>query len=259
MPSYLSGQAKVYEAVRNAAGDPQSFRFMGNSPQFDLAGNINTVEHQESQSGQRLVDLRLITGKKLDLTLNVQEFLPENLALLLFGNLYTSVSGSVTGEQLGGGATGITAGMSFALKNANITSLVITDSAGTPATLASGTDYSANLPYGLVTILNVGSYTQPFKAAYSKAVGQKSVDMFTNQPANRWFRLIGVNTAQQNSDGSFKRFVVDLYNVQIDPGSSIPFISDAIADMSVKASVLVDTTRSATAQGGQIGLVTLID
>jgi hypothetical protein len=132
---YLSGQGKCYEAQRDINGNALFFRFLGNVPLFELALNITTVEHKESTSGYRLIDLRLITEKKVDLTMNVQEFTPENLALMAYGTLNTSSSGSVTNELLGGGSTAIVNGSILALKNANITSLALTDSAGTPATL----------------------------------------------------------------------------------------------------------------------------
>jgi hypothetical protein len=254
---YLSGQGKCYEASRNVAGAPLATRFLGNVPSFELALNIDTLEHKESTSGQRLVDLRLITGKKVDLTMNVQEFTPENLALMMFGTVYTSGSGSVTNELIGNGAT-VAIGSSYILNNTNITALVITDSAGTPLTLAPGTDYVPNLPYGMVSFLTVPG-TPPYKAAYTKATGQKSVDMFTQGAPIRWLRFLAVNTAQQNTDGSYKRFVLDLFNVQFDPTTGLPLINDAVADMNMKASVLVDTTRSATAQGGQIGQLIFID
>jgi hypothetical protein len=254
---YLSGQGKCYQAARDLTGHALAFTFMGNVPSFELALNIDTLEHKESTSGQRLVDLRLVTGKKVDLTMNVQEFLPTNLAMMTFGNVNTLASGSVTGEVLAGGAT-ILAGQTVMLQTANATSLVITDSAVTPLVLTPGTDYIANLPYGLVTFVTAPG-TPPYKAAYTKPTGQQSVDMFTTGAPIRWLRFLAINTAQQNTDGSYKRFVLDLYNVQFDPTSGLPLINDAVADMNMKASVLIDPTRNATAVGGQIGQVIFID
>lgn len=259
MGSYLSGQGKVYQAKRDANGNSLDFIFIGNVPSFELAISIDTLEHRESTSGNRLVDLRLVTGNKVDLTMNAQEFTADNLALLLHGNIYTSSPGSVTAELIGGGATTVAAGQSFALKNPNGSALVITDSAGSPATLALGTDYTASLPYGLVSFLNVGTFVQPFKAAYTKIAAQKSVDMLTVAPPERWVRILGINTAQKNTDGSYKRFVLDLFNVQFDPTAGFAVINDAVADQQLKGSVLVDTTRSATGQGGQIGQLIFID
>jgi hypothetical protein len=176
---YLSGQGKCYEAQRDINGNALFFRFLGNVPLFELALNITTVEHKESTSGYRLIDLRLITEKKVDLTMNVQEFTPENLALMAYGTLNTSSSGSVTNELLGGGSTAIVNGSILALKNANIT--------------------------------------------------------------------------------SYKRFVLDLYNTQFDPATTLALIQDTVADNTIKGSVMVDPTRTATALGGQIGQMIFID
>lgn len=256
---YLSGQGKCYQAARNAAGAALAFSFMGNIPSFELAMDIDTLEHRESTSGQRLVDLRLITGKTVSLTMNVQEWTPENLAMLLLGNVYTSAGGSVTNELIGGGATNIVNGQTFKLANAGITALVITDSTGSPLTLAPVTNYNADLGYGLVTFVSVAGFVQPFKAAYTKPTGQQSVDMFTVGNPQRWLRFLALNTSQTNPDGTYKRFVLDLYNVQFDPTSGLPFINDGVADMNMAGSVLVDPTRSATAQGGQIGQLVFVD
>lgn len=252
---YLSGQGKVYVAPRDADGNPLGFKFVGNVPSFELALNIDVVEHKESTSGQRLIDLRLVTGKKVDLTMNVQEFTPDNMALLFQGEVETAGAGSVTGEELNGGAA-IVAGETYGLMNKNVSSLVLTDSAGTPATLATPADYLANLPYGMVEIVSAGSYVAPIKAAYTKNTGQKSVGLFTEGENIRWLRFLGINTAQKTVSDAYKRFVLDLFNVQFDPTAGLGLIQDTVADNELKGSVLVDPFRLT---GSQIGVLTWID
>lgn len=261
MSQYLSGQGLVYQAQRDINGNPVNFVALGNVPLFDLALTVTTVEHKESTSGFRVVDLRLVTEKKAELTLNVQEFLPTNYALLMHGNVNSLGAGSVTSEQLGGGVTGpFTVGEIFGLKNVDVTSLVLTDSAGGPATLALGTDYSVNLRYGLITTLNNWfAFTAPIKAAYTKTTGQKSVDILTTPPPSRYLRFLAVNTAALNVDGSYKRFVLDLYNVTFDPAAQVSLIGDTVSDGSLKGSALVDPFKSITAAGGAIGQLIYVD
>ncbi len=251
----MSGQGKVYAGKRDANGNSLAFDFLGNVPSFELALNIDVLEHKESTSGQRLIDLRLVTGKKVDLTMNVQEFTPTNLALLVQGQVDTQGAGSVTAEAINGG-NAIVVGETYALAGKDIASRVLTDSAGSPATLATPADYIPNLPYGLVQIISAGSYVAPIKAAYTKKTGQKSVGMFTVAESIRWLRFLAVNTAQKTTAGAYKRFVLDLFNVQFDPTTALGLIQDTLADGELKGSVLVDTTRTT---GSQVGILTWID
>jgi|SRR5882724_1060583 len=261
MSTYLSGQGLVYQAQRDAAGNFLDFKALGNVPQFELQLAVTTVEHKESTSGFRVVDLRLVTEKKAELTMNVQEFLATNYALLMHGNVNSLGAGSVSSEQIGGGiTTGFAIGQSYGLKNVDITSLILTDSAGSPVTLALGTDYTVNLRYGLITLVNNWSaFTGPIKAAYTKTTGQKSVDILTTPPPQRWLRFLAVNTAAINTDGSYKRFVLDLYNVTFDPAAALALIGDTVADGQLKGSALVDPFKSFTAAGGAIGQLIYID
>lgn len=251
---YLSGQGKVYVAARSEEGNPLDFAFVGNVPSFELALNIDVLEHKESTSGQRLVDLRLVTGKKVDLTMNVQEFTPDNVALLLQGTVESLGAGSVTGEELNNGEA-LVAGKVYALMNKNVTSLVLTDSTGSPLTLTPVTNYIANLPYGMVEFVT-GAFVAPIKAAYTKTTGQKSVGLFTEAESIRWLRFLAINTAQKTPADAYKRFVLDLFNVQFDPTAGLGLIQDTVADNELKGSVLVDPFRLT---GSQIGVLTWID
>jgi hypothetical protein len=257
MLDYFSAQGKVYTALKGADGLPLDFIFRGNVPSFQIGISVDTIEHKESTSGRRLIDLRLITGQKVDITMNMQQISPENQALLTQGDILTQASGSVTAFQLNGGAA-LVAGKNYALQDKDVSSLVLTDSAGTPATLATPANYLPNLPYGLVQYVG-GSFTAPIKAAYTKKTGQKSVGILTEAPAMLWIRFLGINTSAKTTAGAYKRFVMDLFNVQFDPAATMDLIQDAIADRELKGSALVDPTRADDADGGQIGLLTWID
>jgi hypothetical protein len=247
---YLSGQGSIYEAERDVSGNPLGFRFVGNVPRFEVALNVDTTKHKESTSGQRGTDLELITGKDAELTMTFQDFNKENMALMLYGLINAIVSGSITNEAF---TNPVVVGSPYALKNTKVSALVITDSAGTPATLVAGTDYTADVDYGLVTFLNLGTYVQPFKAAYTKAA-QSQVALFKAAQPERWVRFLGINTANAN-----KRFAVDLYRVGFLPTAGLPFINDAVADFEVRASLLQDPTKPATGLLGQYGNVMFID
>ena len=61
---YFSGQGRVWIGERSVLGEPQGLKYVGNVPELKVALSVETMEHQESVSGQRLVDLQLIKTKK---------------------------------------------------------------------------------------------------------------------------------------------------------------------------------------------------
>ena len=62
--AYFSGQGRVYIGARDIDGNPAGLTFVGNVPELKVSLSVDTIEHQEAQSGQRLTDLQLIKTKK---------------------------------------------------------------------------------------------------------------------------------------------------------------------------------------------------
>ena len=56
--SYFSGQGRVFIGARDNNGNPQGLVYVGNVPDLKVSLSVETLEHQESQSGQRLTDLQ---------------------------------------------------------------------------------------------------------------------------------------------------------------------------------------------------------
>lgn len=79
------------------------------------------------------------------------------------------VAGTVTDEVQ---PAGLVAGDVITTNNKRISSVVITDSAGSPATLTLTTDYVITDAHdGIITLVNVTGFTQPFHVAYAYAGG----------------------------------------------------------------------------------------
>ena len=81
--AYYSGQGRVYIGARDAAGNPQGLSYVGNVPELKVSLSVETLEHQESTSGQRLTDLQLIKTKKGEFACTLEELVPVNLELAL--------------------------------------------------------------------------------------------------------------------------------------------------------------------------------
>ena len=152
MSTYASFQGRVFLGKRDVAGLPIEVRSPGNVAELKLSLKTDVLEHYESQTGQRSLDHRMVKQKSATVNLTIEEFTKENLALALYGNHVTGTSGTVTAETLGGVTPVV--GDRYFLAHPKVSSLVIVDSAGTPATLTAGTHYSADVDFGAVQFLD---------------------------------------------------------------------------------------------------------
>lgn len=244
---YFSGQGKVFIASRATNGLPTAMRWVGNVPDLKITLETEKLEHKESSSGQRLTDLSLITGKKTSVEFTLEEFSSDNLALALYGTKSSITGSTVTGEIL---ANPLAAGDYARLINGKVSSVVIKDSAATPATLVAGTDYEVtSSDHGTLKILNIGSYVQPFKADYSYGE-QVNVGLFQAAAPDRWLRFEGLNTAD-----ALKPVLIELYKVSLDPLAELALISDELAKFPLSGAALYDDTKVGDAILGQFGRV----
>lgn len=248
---YFSGQGRVYIGARNNAGNPLGLTFVGNVPSLSVSLSVETIEHQESQSGQRLTDLQLIKTKKGEFSCTLEELIADNLSLALYGSTTSVTSGSVTAELL---PNPVTVGSLYLLAKQNVSSVVIKDSSATPKTLPVA-QYTVNAKHGSVVINDKtagGPYTEPFKVDYSYGAYQ-STNMFTQPLPERWVRFEGLNTADSN-----REVVIDLYRVAINPARELSIITDDLWKFELTGQVLADTTKPATGDLGQFGRIVLL-
>jgi len=248
---YFSGQGKLYVADRDAEGYAKGFKYLGNVP--SLAVNLTTdqVEHQESTSGQRLVDAVMIAKKSAEVQFDIEEFTANNIARALFGVSATITGTSVTGESLN--AVGLVAGDFFQTKNPKISAVAVKASAGSPATLTLGTDYAIDsADHGTIKLLNAGSYVQPFKVDYTFAT-YSNVPMFTEALVDRWLKFDGLNTVDSN-----RAVRVELYKFNLYPMESWNLLSNDFAKWTIKGRALYDAAHAADSVLGGFGRVLFI-
>jgi hypothetical protein len=239
-------KAASISAPRDANGNPQAMRWLGNVPELRVSLNAETIEHKESYSGQRLTDLQLIKGKDGEFSCAVEDFSIENLELTLYGQTISVTSGSVTNEAL---PTGAVAGGIYLLANQFVSSVVVKDSATSPATLTAGTHYKVHAEQGAIELLNIAGFTQPFKVDYAYGAA-KRLAMFKSGQPEVWLRFDGLNTADGN-----KRVIVDLYRVVLNPSKDFSLIGDELQKFDLSGRVLADTTKSDTGPLGLFGRV----
>ena len=142
--SYFSGQGRVYLSARDPSGQPLGLKYVGNVPELKVSLSVETLEHQESTSGQRLTDLQLIKTKKGEFSCTLEEFMPPNLSLALYGTTTTQGSGSVSGETL---PMPVSVGSLYLLSKHNVSDVVIKDSS-TPSKIVSLEHVRLNTRHG---------------------------------------------------------------------------------------------------------------
>lgn len=255
---YFSGQGTVYVASRDASGNAIGFRDVGNVPSLRLTLETDTLEHKESRTGQRLTDLRLTRERRARISMTTDSLSKANLMMLLYGSSNTVASGTSTAEAFPSGLiAGDMVSLAFPLVNV-FTSLVdstptaaatTTSPATAPITLTAGTHYRVDKGAGMVTMLNVAGFTQPFKANYSY-MAEDIVPFFREAQTERFLRFSGLNTANSN-----KPVVVELYRVVFDPVGTLDLINDEFATFEIEGSILYDSSRDSNSALGGFGRI----
>lgn len=250
MSYYASFQGRVYLGKRDLNGNPIEVRSPGNVADLKLSLKTEVLEHYESQSGQRSLDHRMIKSKSATISLAIEEFTKENLALALYGTHVATASGTVTDEPIGGAVPVV--GDRYFLAHPKVSTLVVKDSASTPTTLTAGTQYTADTDFGALQFLDTMGLTAPFKASYG--FGDVSeIGIFTQPLPERFMRLEGLNTAQGNA-----KVLVELYRVAFDPLKELALISNEYNKFELEGSLLADSTKPYDAVLGQFGRIVQI-
>ncbi len=250
MSQYASFQGRVYLGKRDLNGNPTDLRPIGNVSELEISFKTDTLEHYESMSGQRAQDHRMIKTKSSSISLTIDEFTRENLALALYGTAASTIGGTVTDEPVGGLTPVI--GDRYPLAHPKASTVVVKDSAGTPATLTAGTHYTVDANFGSLQFLNVTGFTAPFKASYAYGAVEE-IGIFTQPLPERYLRLEGVNTAQSDSP-----ILVELYRVAFDPLKKLSLISNDYNKFELEGSLLSDSTKPYDAAMGQTGRIVQI-
>jgi len=251
--TYYYGQGRVSIALRDAiTGALGKWRWIGDVSALSIKLSVDKVQHSESYSGQLGLARSFPAKKTATLDMTVNQIDTDNLQLGLFGTVLAKAGGTAAAEAL---PAGLVAGDVFYLANPGVASVVITDSTATPKALVPGTDYVVeDASFGRCRLVSVGTYTQPFKAAYIYGA-TKSVGMFTAAQPNVAVRYEGINLAEGNAP-----VLVDLYKVATDPLQELALISSGndVTGMQVSGGILLDSSKPATGPLGQYGAISQI-
>lgn len=252
---YFRGQGKLYIGTRDALGNPQALRWVGNVPELKLGLQVDNIEHKESYSGQSLTDLKIVKGKSTSLNFTLEDFAKDNLAMAIYGAALSVAAGSaITGEVLGGtpAVTTLAVGQTFVASKRNGSAVIVKDSTATPKTLVKDVNYTIDVASMTITLIDVttgGPFTGPLKVDYTPGISTE-IGMFNTPQADLFMRFVGMNTAD-----SGKPVIVDLYKVSLNPTKELSFITDDLAQLQIEGAALLDAMKPVSSALGQFGAI----
>lgn len=238
----FSLQGYIRAGTRNATtGRPGAMFWLGNVPEATLELTVESADKRESFSGNRGLYKRMYTQRGGTFSGSMDEWSLSNLALLLHSAAVPVAASTASGEAF---PSALVAGDQVLLAHPHASSLVITDSAGSPVTV-DAEDY-ALIGHNdrVVEIIDPTGYTQPFNAAYSYAA-YDTLDVFANDPAEIYVVFDGIDT--ENNDP----VEIDLFRAQFAPLGSFGLINEEFGSLPFSAELLFDSLNvDANGKGG---------
>lgn len=243
----FSGVGLVTSFTRTPSGLQGIGTRWGNCPKYDLAVTPNAVERNSSMEVSRSPLRRMVQATQLAFTVVTDEFNKHNVARACQGRIDEVAADAVTTINVTH-ETGAVVGSVLAVKDKNVTDVVLTDSTGSPKTLVLGTNYTYDAFSGEAVITDLtagGPWVQPFKTAYKKGAVTVISGLAIAAP-ELWFSLSGTN-----ADNGL-RVHQDTYRVRLDPASLFSYLNNDYNDFELKGSALIDSTKQVSDVGGQI-------
>ena len=255
---YGSFQGEIFLADRSAGGNPiLPFETIGDANVFDVGNSVDRLTIKESTSGYRKTAVSVITGQENTFTINFRSIKPVNFAMMALGLVVNTAGKTVTNEAFPTVAVG---DILFLDTPGKITAITLVDAtAGTPVTLVQGTHFIQD-GYGKIIIISLTGLTQPIKASTYTVANIVSVPIQIQNPPEKYLRFEGKNTAEFNTDGSFKRVRLNYYRVRFNPVETFNWIqeSDALS-IPVTGEILEDPTRIQSSTSSKIGELIYLD
>lgn len=247
--NYTLGRGKIYFARKDpVAGTLGGFRYLGNTPEFNLNFESEKLEHFSSDRGIRELDksvLMQITRSGSLITDNVN---PQNVALFFFGSTeaLTVAETTVTDEVLQSGV-GVEPGMFYQLGStvanpSGARGVIYPGTGGTLfevksndglTTYVSGTDYLLNAELGLIEIIDGGAILggdEP-KVTYTVAASTRTRIISGSAPVEGALRFVADNPTGDNIDYYLPEVALSPngdYALKGDEWQQIPFTVDVI-------------------------------
>ena len=203
---------------------------MGHIGQWDVSFSPETVTAKDRKTGKRGDVATLVTGRTGEISIVAEEASANIMALNMSSTAVAQAAGNVTNEAF----PTVAAGDYVQLDGRIVSAVVITDSAGSPATLVAGSDYEVvSSLNGLIRIIDPAGFTQPFKAAYTNAAGSLLAAFSSDTPPELYVTFDGVETVYgRKCSATFPRISF--------PGGNLSLINEEFGTVEMTANILYD-------------------
>lgn len=224
-PIYSYNRGQIWFGTAVAGGMPQSFDTdIAAIDTFEFTLTPEYVEHMNKQNAVALKDIRAVSAMTATGKLTCSQ---RNVAILqkwLYGSSTTITGGAISATAFDK-AAGVAVGDILPAPGGKtkLSSVVITDSTGSPKTLTLGVNYELDADAGLVKFLDVttgGAYVQPFKLAATEAAGS-AINLFQSVPPLQGLRFKGINILNSNAIE-----VMDIPKLQLSAAGAYQLLGD---------------------------------
>ena len=249
------GQGEVLAARRTSAAEPppNAWKKLWDVSALSLALAPTAFTHKESRTGGKYDVREIETGRSGTCTATLRAINTHNLALLMWAEESIQGGGTVTDEPF---PSDTAAGDIVMLDYLGIEDLEITDSAGSPVTIAPTHYDSSSLVYGTLPILTLPTSpapTPPLLASFTHA-GARQVGILATKKPEIALRYNGINLAEDGAP-----VVLDLWRMSTGALSELALINNGeeVAGMPFTGTLLADLTKPAGPLGyfGRIAYV----
>lgn len=206
-PNYTLGRGKVYFARFATGQTPGPFRYMGNSPEFSLTIESETLDHYSSDEGIREKDDSVPLEVNRTGTLVCDDIQAENVALFFFGTTSVLTTSAATAETEDLDA--VEPGMFYqiGLTEANKVGLrglanVSVESNPSGTTYTAGTDYKIDTATGMLEIVEGGGISSgdDITVTYDVTATTQEQILSGSTPVEGALRFVADNPRGENRD-----------------------------------------------------------
>lgn len=161
--NYTLGRGEIHFArFQSGTKTPDGFRYIGNTPEFNMTIEDEQLDHYNSDAGVREKDDSMSLEVNRSGSLITDNISPENVALFFFGAASTVTQSAASAEE--DTFSDIKAGHSYKLGSTTSNpagyfgideggTITVEDDESTPNTLTEGTDFEIDYDNGIITFL----------------------------------------------------------------------------------------------------------
>lgn len=244
------GRGKLdFSLFRPGGYVPAGFRYLGNSPEFNLNIDNTTLDHFSSDEGIRVKDKSIVLETTTTGSMTLDDIQTDNLALFFFGStsLLSQTSATAQTETI----ADVVPGYSYQLGQSDQNPTGVRSVSNVVVMVASAAkvvnvDYSLDADRGLITIIEGGSIAKDadLSVTYDRAAKTRKQVISGTQQVEGALRFRSTNPQGEKND-----FYMPL--VRLSPNGDFALKSDEWQTLPLSVEILTAPGRAAIYIDGQ--------